>query len=73
MRSTSQRASPFRRDPSSSCDKGYTDFALFAGWNGEGVYFITRQKENADYEVVEERPVPKNRDILKDQIIVLTG
>ena len=55
------------------CDKGYTDFSLFAGWNGEGVYFVTRQKENADYEVVEERPVPKSRDILKDQIIVLTG
>jgi hypothetical protein len=55
------------------CDKGYTDFSLFAGWNGEGVYFITRQKENAAYAVVEERFVPKNRDILKDQIIVLTG
>ena len=55
------------------CDKGYTDFALFARWNGEGVYFITRQKENADYEVAEERPLPKNRAILKDQIIVLTG
>jgi len=55
------------------CDKGYTDFALFARWNEEGVYFITRQKENADYEVVEERPVPKNRDVLKDQIIVLSG
>ncbi|MGA8815085.1 MAG: IS4 family transposase [Candidatus Sulfotelmatobacter sp.] len=55
------------------CDKGYTDFSLFAGWNGEGAYFVTRQKENADYEVVEERPVPKGRDILKDQIIVLTG
>ena len=54
-------------------DKGYTDYALFAKWNGEGVYFITRQKENADYEVVENRPVLKNRDILKDQIIVLAG
>jgi len=55
------------------CDKGYTDYALFARWNDEGVYFVTRQKENADYEVVEERSVPKNRDILKDQIIVLAG
>ena len=56
-----------------ACERGYTDYALFARWNGEGVYFITRQKENAAYEVVEERSVPKNRDILKDQIIVLTG
>ncbi len=55
------------------CDKGYTDFALFCKWKDEGVYFITRQKENAYYEVVEERPVPKNRDILKDETIVLAG
>jgi hypothetical protein len=55
------------------CDKGYTDYALFARWSGEGVYFVTRQKENADYEVVEERPLPKNRDVLKDQIIFLSG
>ena len=55
------------------CDKGSTDFALFARWNGEGVWFITRQKENADYEVVEERPVPKGRNILKDEIILLSG
>ena len=56
-----------------ACDRGYTDYALFAKWNSEGVYFITRQKENAAYAVVEEKPVPQNRDILKDQIIVLTG
>src|SRR5208337_4257976 len=55
------------------CDRGYTDYALFARWNDEGVFFITRQKENADYTVVEEKPVPQNRNILKDQIIVLNS
>jgi hypothetical protein len=55
------------------CDRGYTDYALFARWINEGVSFITRQKENADYAVVEEKPVPQNRNIVKDQIITLTG
>jgi hypothetical protein len=55
------------------CDRGYTDYALFARWITEGVYFITRQKENADYAVVEEKPVPQNRNIIKDQIITLNS
>ena len=56
-----------------ACDRGYTDYALFARWNTEGVFFVTRQKDNADYTVVEERMVPQNRNILEDQIIMLNG
>jgi hypothetical protein len=56
-----------------ACDRGYTDYALFARWTKEGVYFVTRQKGNADYTVVGERAVPENRNILKDQTIVLNG
>lgn len=52
---------------------GYTDYALFARWIHEGIFFVTRQKGNADYRVVEEHKVPQNRDILKDQIIEFTG
>ena len=56
-----------------ACDRGYTDYALFARWNTEGVFFVTRQKDNADYTVVEERMVPQYRNILEDRIIVLNG
>ena len=35
----------------------------------QGVYFVTRMKENALYEVVGEKNVPKNRNILRDELI----
>lgn len=54
-------------------DMGYTDYALFAKWTLEGIFFVTRQKGNAAYRVVEEHRVPLNRNILKDQIIEFTG
>jgi hypothetical protein len=54
-------------------DMGYTDYRLYGRWTEEGVYFVTKQKENARYEVVEQRETPKNRNIRKDEIIRLTG
>jgi hypothetical protein len=54
-------------------DMGYTDYALYAHWTHEGIFFVTRQKGNAAYRVVEEHRVPQNRNILKDQIIEFTG
>ena len=54
-------------------DMGYTDYTQFARWTDEGVFFVTRQKVNAAYRTVEEHRVPQNRNILKDQIIELTG
>jgi IS4 transposase len=52
-------------------DRGYVDYALFARWKEENVWFVSRQKGNANYTVIEERSVPVNRSILKDQLIVL--
>jgi len=54
-------------------DRGYTDYSLFAQWTDSGVYFVTRQKDNASYRVVEKRKVPQNRHILKDEVITFTG
>ena len=50
-------------------DRGYNDYALFGKWTFQGVYFVTRMKENALYEVVGEKDVPQNRNILKDELI----
>jgi IS4 transposase len=50
-------------------DRGYNDYALFGKWTFQGVYFVTRMKENALYEVVGEKNVPKNRNILRDELI----
>ncbi|MCX6089984.1 MAG: transposase, partial [Candidatus Atribacteria bacterium] len=33
-------------------DRGYTDYSLFARWTETGVYFVTRQKNNASYRVM---------------------
>jgi len=54
-------------------DRGYNDYRLFAEWTDSGVYFVTRMKDNAQFEVVEEHTTPQHRNILKDQTIRLTG
>jgi len=50
-------------------DRAYNDYALFGRWTAEGVYVVTRMKDNALYEVVGEKEVPQNRNILKDELI----
>lgn len=54
-------------------DRAYIDYSLFAEWTLKGVFFVTRLKENALYEIVEDRVPPQNSNILADQIIRLTG
>jgi hypothetical protein len=54
-------------------DRAYNDYRMFGTWTERGVYFVTRMKDNATYEVVESRRVPHNRNILSDEIIQLTG
>jgi hypothetical protein len=54
-------------------DRGYCDFELFSQWTNSGVYFVTRLKDNAAYEVIENRPLPQRSNILSDQIIRFTG
>jgi DDE family transposase/uncharacterized protein DUF4372 len=54
-------------------DRGYVDYELFSRWTEQGVYFVTRQKDNADYRVIEQRQLPYGRNILKDEVIELRG
>ena len=54
-------------------DRAYNDYSLFAQWTEDGVFFVTRMKENTVYEVVEERRPPQNRNILSDRIVRLAG
>ena len=37
-------------------DRGYTDYSMFGRWTAQGVFFVTRLKSNADYEVVHTIP-----------------
>ena len=54
-------------------DRGYNDYALFAKWTDREVFFVTRLKENAAFEVVESAMGPLPRNILADEIIRFTG
>jgi hypothetical protein len=54
-------------------DRGYNDYRLFARWTQEKVFFVTRLKDNAVYEVVERHKVPEGGKILCDETIRLTG
>lgn len=54
-------------------DKAYNDYQQFSRWTDDGIYFVTRMKDNALYEVLESRDLPVHRNILSDQIIRLTG
>jgi hypothetical protein len=56
------------------------DYALFGDWTQRGVFFVTRLKDNAAYEVVESAmgPLPRRarapaRNILADEPIRFTG
>lgn len=54
-------------------DRAYNDYSQFARWCEAGVSFLTRMKDNAVYEVIEERTLPLHRNILSDETIILTG
>jgi Domain of unknown function (DUF4372)/Transposase DDE domain len=50
-------------------DRGYIDYVWFKELTQEEVYFVTRMKDNAVYEVQEELQVPQNSNVVRDQII----
>ena len=54
-------------------DRGYNDYALFGKWTDSEVFFVTRLKDNAAYEVVESAMGPLPRNILADELIRFTG
>jgi IS4 transposase len=50
-------------------DRGYNDYEWFRELTQEEVYFVTRMKEKAVYEVQEELQIPQNSKVVRDQII----
>lgn len=55
-------------------DKGYLDYIQYHNWSLEGVYFVTRQKENAVYQSLEEFDIGEETHpgVLKDETIEVT-
>jgi hypothetical protein len=50
-------------------DRGYNDYEWFRELTQEEVYLVTRMKEKAVYEVQEELQIPRNSEVVRDQII----
>ena len=53
-------------------DKGYVDYAWWKEMSEDGVYFVTRFKQDLKYEVIRERDVPQNSNVRSDQDIRIT-
>jgi hypothetical protein len=54
-------------------DRGLVDYHQWRTWTEDSVYFVTRLKSNADYEVVQSNKIPNKKNLLSDQLIKLKG
>lgn len=54
-------------------DRGYNDYELFGFWTADGVFFVTRLKDGAAYEVIGYGKPSENPLVLADEIIRFTG
>jgi hypothetical protein len=52
-------------------DRGYVDYHRYQRLTHEGVFFVTRMRQDAHYRVVEQREIPQNRNIRRDEVIEL--
>jgi len=53
-------------------DKGYVDYTWWKQMTDDGVYFVTRLKQDLKYEVTGQRPAPKNSSVVSDREIRIT-
>jgi len=53
-------------------DKGYVDFKWWKQMTEDGVYFVTRFKQDLRYEITAEREPPKNSNVRRDVDIRIT-
>ncbi len=67
------RGQRYEPDSILTFDRAYVDYHWFDQLHRQGVYFVTRQKRNARYRVLERRPVGSPPGITSDQVIRLTG
>ena len=54
-------------------DRAYIDYTWFNALDSKGIFFVTRQKRNATYRVIERHEVLKSKGLTCDQTILITG
>ena len=62
-----------RRGEIAVLDKGYVDFAHFADLTARGIFWVTRPKDNQQFQVIQSMPGTLSKDprILSDELVVL--
>ena len=64
---------PVQRGSIIVMDRAYIDYDLWAKWITQGMLFVTRLRHDLSIKVIEERSVPQNRNIRRDQLISLSS
>ena len=64
---------PLERGDVAVFDRGYNSFDWYKSLNDKGVFFVTRQKNNAHYKIIERRDTSRFENISSDQTIELKG
>lgn len=54
-------------------DRGYNDYSWYKSLNSQGVFFVTRQRSNAKYQVIMRQPIDRSTGVTSDQIIRYTS
>jgi hypothetical protein len=54
-------------------DRAYLDHKEFDRYCNEGIYFVSRLKKNAVFEVLEHRPIMEGSKVLSDVTVILGG
>jgi hypothetical protein len=54
-------------------DRGYSDYTLFHTWTTQGVFFVTRLKDNAVYTVEQTLIRPDRQEIVSDEFMRLSS
>jgi hypothetical protein len=54
-------------------DRGYNDYRLFGRWCDEGVFFVTRMKRGARYEIIRQNLIMPKGNIVADQLVRLSA
>ena len=73
LRSLVRNTSKLPENSVVAMDRAYLDYELYGEMTDKKIWFVTRLKTNALYEVIEMREVPENRNIKSDEIIRLTS
>lgn len=64
---------PIQRGSIIVMDRAYIDYVLWAKWNTQGMFFVTRLRRDLQTEIVDERTVPRRSTVIQDDLINLSS